>query len=422
MVRKAKKKWEYNDFQTPHILAQKAVSVIKRLGMSPKSILEPTCGMGSFLLTAAQTFPRAEKYVGVDINRDYITKVKNQIAKLKAINKFSLIEGDFFLLDWSDILASLPDPILIIGNPPWVTNAELGILESRNIPEKSNFQGRRGYDAITGKGNFDISEWMLLKHLDWLSGRCGMIAMLCKTAVARKIMYHVWKNNLPVSLTRLFQIDAQQYFGASVDACFIVIDMFHGSPSTDCHIFDNIEKENPSTIIGYDSGLVLANVALYKKWQLLAGTQSTYVWRSGIKHDCSKVMELEKIGRKYRNGSGEVIDLEDDYIYPMLKSSDIATGDVRYGRRYMLVTQQYVGEDTTAIKQNSPKLWHYLLSHEKLLAKRASSIYLNRPKFAIFGVGPYAFSPWKVAISGFYKELTFKITLVQNSFLFWTAF
>ena len=37
-----------------------------------------------------------------------------------------------------------------------------------------------------------------------------------------------------------------------------------------------------------------------------------------------------------------------------------------------------------------------------------SSIYRSRPRFSVFGVGPYSFAPWKVAISGFYKHLNFR--------------
>jgi hypothetical protein len=120
-------------------------------------------------------------------------------------------------------------------------------------------------------------------------------------------------------------------------------------------------------------------------------------------------MELEPDGEKYRNGIDESIGLEDDYVYPMLKSSDIGNGQIRYGRKFMLVTQKYVGEDTTRIKRAAPRTWRYLEAHDEMLEKRASSIYRNRPKYSIFGVGDYSFSDWKVAISGFYKRLSFKL-------------
>lgn len=47
--------------------------------------------------------------------------------------------------------------------------------------------------------------------------------------------------------------------------------------------------------------------------------------------------------------------------------------------------------------------------HASLLDNRKSSIYKNRPRFSIFGVGEYSFSLWKVAISGLYKKLKFSV-------------
>lgn len=126
----------------------------------------------------------------------------------------------------------------------------------------------------------------------------------------------------------------------------------------------------------------------------------------GVKHDCSKVMELCREGDKYRNGLGEFVDLEDAYLFPMLKSSHVAKGGGGENR-YMLVTQRTVGRDTKEIEERAPQTWDYLTAHAGLLNRRGSSIYRNRPPFAMFGVGDYTFAPWKVAISGFYKKLAF---------------
>jgi hypothetical protein len=59
------------------------------------------------------------------------------------------------------------------------------------------------------------------------------------------------------------------------------------------------------------------------------------------------------------------------------------------------------------LQRSAPKAWQYLVANDALLARRGSSIYRNRPRFSIFGVGEYSFSPWKVAISGLYKKLEF---------------
>lgn len=96
----------------------------------------------------------------------------------------------------------------------------------------------------------------------------------------------------------------------------------------------------------------------------------------------------------------------------MLKSSDIANGSGLTPRRWMIVTQTSVGEETCHIESTAPKTWKYLLSHSQLLNGRGSSIYKNRAPFSMFGIGSYSFAPWKVAISGLYKTLQF--TVVGN--------
>ena len=100
---------------------------------------------------------------------------------------------DFFRTDWAEVITELPKPLLILGNPPWVTSAELGSLGSSNLPEKTNFQRQRGIDALMGKSNFDISEWMLLRGLEWIEGQEASLAVLCKVTVARRVLRHAWK-------------------------------------------------------------------------------------------------------------------------------------------------------------------------------------------------------------------------------------
>ena len=66
---KEAKTWEFGDFQTPAALAQEAIAHLKKLDpeFQPKTIIEPTCGVGSFLLAAADAYPEAERIVGLEI-------------------------------------------------------------------------------------------------------------------------------------------------------------------------------------------------------------------------------------------------------------------------------------------------------------------------------------------------------------------
>ncbi len=401
--RKSRAVTEFGDFQTPPALALAATRVLHHLGIRPRSILEPTCGRGAFIAAATAIFPDAQSIIGIDINREYIAS--NVATNGRGVE---MRHGNFFKVDWTSVVTEVGEPWLIVGNPPWVTNSNLSAIESDNLPAKSNFQGRQGIEAITGKSNFDISEWMILRYLDWLEGKAGAIAVLCKTAVARKILLHVWgKGGDSLRSARIYEIDALEHFGAAVDACFFVLEIEPKAQTLSCDIFDTLESEACSRTIGFLDGQIISDVAAFKKYRDLLGPENRYVWRSGIKHDCSKVMELTNtISQGYQNGLGETVALEDAILFPMLKSSDIGNGRIRC-RRVMVVTQERVGDDTSHIRMKAPETWNYLKRHAALLHKRGSSIYKNKPAFSVFGVGPYTFAPWKIAISGFYKKLCF---------------
>jgi len=400
-----RRKVEFGDFQTPINLSRKVCALVAQTGFRPASILEPTCGTGSFLRAGLETFPDALYVLGFEINPDYIERARSAVLPVVPSNTFVEIrQSDFFLTDWSNVIEKLSEPILVIGNPPWVTNAELSTLGSNNVPTKSNLDNLRGIDALTGKSNFDISEWMLRKNLDWLNGKNGLLAMLCKTTVARKVLMYAWQNGLTVASASLYHLDAKECFGVSVDACLLLIQTHPAGRSKECRVYNSLHSRQSAGVFGSRDGRLLADVHLYEKWKDLVGT-GLKGWRSGIKHDSSKVFELGLDNGKLVNGLGECVDIESDLLFPLLKSSDLAVH--RAPRRWLVVPHKTMGEDTGHLKTDAPKTWNYLVAHAHLLDNRKSSIYKNGPRFSIFGVGPYSFAPWKVAISGLYKRLDF---------------
>ncbi len=404
---KSRNKVEFGDFQTPRELAARVCNLIKENGITPASLVEPTCGVGNFVLSALEQFPSIKKGVALDINPDYTRAVKENIGKDKRIE---IQTEDFFRFNWNKYITSLPEPILVIGNPPWVTNSKISSIEGSNLPPKSNLHRLNGFDALTGKSNFDISEWMIIKLFDALTDKTAKLAILCKLSVARKALAYAWKNGLEIGESAIYEIDAKEDFNASVNACLLVVNFSPDTVNRECLWHTSLDqKSQPSRVIGYRNGRIVSDVNLYEQWKyLLAQTEQEYVWRSGIKHDCSKVMELRRISDNcYQNGLGEEIELEQEYIYPLIKSSDLF--NEREPSRWVVVTQKKIGDDTSIIERVAPKTWRYLKSHESYLAKRMSSVYRNRPPFSVFGIGNYSFSPWKVAISGFYKEPRFRM-------------
>ncbi len=406
-------KWQYGDFQTPATLAENVIEVLKRNhSIRPDFIIEPTCGKGAFVIAAYKGFENAH-ILGFDINSEYVDEAKSSLQKLSSINRTEIVNADFFSMDWEQVLSSLSGYVLVLGNPPWVTSSELGLINSKNLPEKSNFQNRKGIEAITGSGNFDISEWMLLEHVRWLSRREGAIAFLCKYAVARKVMRQVSQSVQNRFFGHIYPIDAKANFDASVEACLFVLTTDIGN--SDCEIYQSLNSTEPSHVIGERDGYMVSNVINYEKQKHLKGQDLRYIWRSGVKHDCSKIMELEPVDGNYKNGLGDLVSLEDEYVYPLLKSSDIGNSRTFAHRKVVLITQKFVGQETSQIETIAPNTWKYLMSHKSFLDDRKSSIYKNKPNFSIFGVGLYSFKSWKVAVSGLYKKLNFNLVGPLNN-------
>ena len=406
-MEKSKTRTEFGDFQTPDDLAQKVCESLLTAGVSPASILEPTCGQGSFLLSAAKTFTSAEKLIGLEINPEYSQVARESLDRSGTDIPFEIITADFFSFAWEALIGRLPQPLLVIGNPPWVTNTELSTLGSRNVPQKSNFQNHRGIDAITGKGNFDISEYMLLRAIDWLGDTTGTLAMLCKTAVARKVLLQACRKQFRIKRADIYLVDASEHFGAAVDSCLFVVQFSPDTTNSHCSLHPDLSSPASSTL-GVCGDRLVANVATYTRWEHLDGGKRG-TWRSGIKHDCSKVMQFAAEGSAYRNGLGQLVHLEDQYLFPMLKSSDLANHSSPKPRYSMLVPQRFIGEQTDKIRSAAPQTWKYLEEHAEFLDQRSSSIYRKRPRFSVFGVGDYSFAPWKVAIAGMYKTLAFRL-------------
>jgi hypothetical protein len=72
-----------------------------------------------------------------------------------------------------------------------------------------------------------------------------------------------------------------------------------------------------------------------------------------------------------------------------------------------LLPQQALGQDTHSLASLAPKFWAYLRSHKEIFEERKSSIYQQAMPFAIFGIGPYSFAPYKIAISGLHSQIRF---------------
>lgn len=394
-------KREYGDYQTPIAFAEKVCHYLKDYRhVKPSAIVEPTCGVGSFLKSSLMF--DANEYYGIEINPEYCEICRNSIND----GKVNIINSDFFAFP-SKALIKDKRQILVIGNPPWVTNGTLSALGSDNLPIKANFKGLKGIDAITGAGNFDICEYIILQLINEYRDTNTIISMLCKTSVARNVFKELKRNCIAFASCDILEFDASKVFCINANACALVIQLSDKPISSDiCNVYDLEYPETIKSQFGYLNGKFYSN--LDTNTENFDG-RCCFEWRQGVKHDCSKVMELTLRNGTLQNGQKKVVQIEDDILFPLIKSSMYKAPVIHSFSKFVIVTQKKAREETRHLEQEVPKTWEYLNDNIELFENRKSSIYRGAPPFSMFGVGDYSYSKYKVGVSGFYKQPLFSV-------------
>lgn len=391
----------YGDYQTPVDFAEKVCLYLKKYRhLEPSAIVEPTCGIGGFL--KASLLFDANEYYGIEINPEYCDVCRNTIGS----DKVKIINSDFFAFPSKPLIRDKRQ-ILVIGNPPWVTNSTLSALGSDNLPLKANFKGLKGLDAITGASNFDICEYIILQLIHEYRDSNTVIAMLCKTTIARNIFMELKRNGISFSACDVLEFDAAKVFGISTNACVLVISLSENAASPEtCNVYD---FENPEVIkskFGYENGQFCNDLGVDSE---NFDGQCCFEWRQGVKHDCAKVMELTMKDGILQNGWKETVQIEDALVFPLVKSSMFKAPVIHHFSKYVIVTQKKVKEETEHLARELPRTWEYLSDNIEQFESRKSIIYHGAPPFSMFGVGNYSYSKYKVGVSGFYKQPLFSL-------------
>ena len=381
------------DFQTPPSLASHCVEAIASLGIPFQRMIEPCCGDGNFMAAAVDALPSIREIRGVEIQRDRVYAARQRLSEsVPSGVGWSVDESDLFDLDLSQFQWGTDGPLLVLGNPPWVMASRLAAagvsVEAARQCVRQLLPNRltRAHSA-----DFDLAEAVWVKALVELRAEAPMIAMLVKQSTARRLAAAIGRLRVAVDSATAWEVNAKQHFGVSVGACLLALQM-------------RVPGAAPLGENGAFFG-ELGDIGALGQSLL---QRSPIEWRQGIKHDLAAVMELEEAGTGvWRNGLGELVDVEDSHVYPLLKATDLHMG--RAPSRRVIVTQRFLSERTSCLERTSPRLWNYLVSHRDRFAERRSGAYRGRPEFCMFGVGDYTFAPWKVAVSGLHQDARFRV-------------
>lgn len=410
---------EYGDFQTNADLADKVAKQLYSKDIKPKLVIEPTCGKGNFIIACLKNFKEIQTIIGIEIYKPYIWETKFNILDFFLSNLNSnkpdifIIHSSVFDVDFKEISKKFPtEDLLIIGNPPWVTNSKLGSLNSTNLPKKNNFKNQSGIDAITGKGNFDIAEYITIMLLDAFQTHNGFLSLLVKNSVVKNIVFEQITKKYQITDIEKYCIDSKKEFNVSVEASLLYFKL-KSKPTFECKEFDFYTNDSKLKF-GWFKSKFVSNIDNYLETSQVDNI-CPFVWRQGIKHDCTAIMELERVNSHFVNNLSQGITIEEDLVFGFLKSSDLKNTVIKETRKHTIVTQKKVGQETNYIKELYPQTYNYLNDNLNRFMDRKSSIYNGKPKFSIFGIGDYSFKPYKVAISGLYKTYHFTLVLPQNN-------
>ncbi|MHA1520414.1 MAG: hypothetical protein ACTSVZ_06455 [Promethearchaeota archaeon] len=437
---------EFGDFQTPHKLSNQICEFLHvKRKLNPNIIVEPTCGVGNFLAASIHHFPELKMIYALELQPKYIPIAKIQclhaVWDLPTPPIIVILNADVFSYDFSEhLLEHFPDvgdihpEILVLGNPPWVTNSELSVLSSSNIPKKSNKKQRKGLDSLTGNSNFDIAESIITHLIEEFSPSFSQsnpsqkisLAMLCKLTVVRNLIRDPMDASILMRNLNFYEIESQNWFNISATAGLFLTNIA-SPPEKVCqyHLFQNVHnkvknskpksksnsksktKPSPQFSFGWSNGQYVSNIEDYQKSLQLEGSFPLQ-WRQGVKHDLTKVCNLTTDAQGIlSNGFGEQAEIETSHLYPLMKSSDIQNMLPRPPRYQVIITQKFLGDDTQKLREQAPLLWAYLEKHRDKFDARKSKIYRNHSPYAMFGIGPYTFFPYKIGISGFYSNPSF---------------
>lgn len=413
---------EWGDVQTPIFFIKEVFQIMKADGFIPDILIEPTMGLGNFIITAIEFYPKLELIYGVEIQKKYIWNFLKKLIRLKITksekiaNSRTLIHikhDDIFKHKFS-ILKDIKEKqkILIIGNPPWITNAELSVYQSNNLPIKKNIKNFSGLDALTGKSNFDITESIIVKLIELFRNHQGKIALLCKDIVIRNLIKEISDKKYPLTNIKAIKFSSQKIFKKTCNASLLIADLSCDSSDTHCSISLMNQPHKIIRRFGWINNKFVSNIERYQKYQKFDGV-FPFSWRQGVKHDCSKVLELTINENKnlLKNKLGKNVDVEQEILFPLLKGSNLRNYEIENTNRRILLTQTKLSEDISNRLYQFPKFKEYLLNHQLYFNKRKSKIFRNKSDYAIFGIGDYTFTPYKVAIAAFYKKPIF--TLVK---------
>ena len=101
---------------------------------------------------------------------------------------------------------------------------------------------------------------------------------MCKTSVARRILAYAWSRDYPIGYAAIHRFDALKHFGASVDACLLVVRTAESTVAKECAVFDSLDAARSISLWREHESDGSQDHAVIDAWAELLGIADWYAW------------------------------------------------------------------------------------------------------------------------------------------------
>lgn len=385
------------------------------------TIIEPTCGSGVFfraLLSIAKdnnesvSISDLNRLTGVEINK---SDKQNFMKMIQEDFGLEFPECNFISCDFLDYFDARQFDIAI-GNPPWSNFTEIPEHYKEKI--KNNFLK---YDLVKNKKDVLLG-----------ASRADIAALIIQKTMKKHVKIK-GEGFFFVPMSLFFNEDANKNFrpregSGNVFSVEEIVDFENGLVFEDVgtrngfiHLKSNDFQNFPIPIQKYNGEKLWCRASLEDgAWMRMQDKNNkpifekiqineTQVARQGINTgglnkvfllERSELLKDDKIA-EFQNGYGETIELETDYVFPIMHVGLFSDRKPKKFRYILCLHYKNGAALSSDCIEKMPLVKRYIETYRVEMTKRKGTIlqaHISRGYFwHLFGVGAYSFSQYKVA-------------------------
>ncbi len=396
------------------------VSGAFRAWLDGATVLDPTCGEGAFL----EAFVSLAHRQGISITPDALARLHGieivEADKFRLLERISARYGARLAANnirTADFITTKIETTydVIVGNPPWINFTNLpDELKTKWAPAYIGYQlVKDKRKVLLGSSRTDVATLIVKKALDDVLTARGRAAFF----IPLSIFFNSGANDLfrpfPGSthgyrVVRLWDFGQEPAFEGIATRYGAVLFDRQGAqrwPVETNVLHDGIWTRSYSAACDHRSGAWRRHERPETDEQRLPkiAINPSQKPRQGV-NTCgaNDIFIFERQGDKLRNGFNEEWELEEELLFPVMNAGNFGRPLKTPQRWILLPHDRRTGRPLEwAVVARNECVAGYLSRHREALTRRKGTLinaHIRRGFWwALLGVGPYAFAPWKVA-------------------------